>query len=118
QRWQAAHSQLVAACRPGASLADLRRAWLDSGEPLPAVPLANGVGIGVEHPVVGGADAPEPHDEPLRAGMVLAVQGYVWQEGVGGYLGAETVLVDDDGPRVLTRLSHAPLGEPPAYGMT
>ena len=114
ERWQSAHAPVVAACRPGAALTDLRRAWLVSGEPLPAVPLAHGVGIGVEHPVVGGADAPEPADEPLRAGMVLAVQGYVWQEGVGGYLGTETVLVDDGGPRVLTRLAHDPLG----YGTT
>ena len=38
--------------------------------------------------------------------MVLGVQGYVWEPGVGGYLGSETVHVTADGPVVLTRLGH------------
>ena len=106
ERWASALGELVAVCRAGASLVDLRRSWLDTGELLPSVPLAYGVGLGVEHPIVGGAGTPDPADERLRAGMVLAIQGYVWEEGVGGYLGAETVLVTDDGPERLTRLSH------------
>ena len=34
--------------------------------------------------------------------MVLAVTGYVWQEGVGAVFGREAVLVTADGPEVLT----------------
>jgi hypothetical protein len=55
--------------------------------------------------VVGGAQV-EPRDEQLVDGMVLGVQGYVWEPGVGGSLAGETVHVTDDGPVVLTRLRH------------
>ena len=34
--------------------------------------------------------------------MVLALTGYVWQEGLGGVLRRDTVLITDDGPDVLT----------------
>jgi Xaa-Pro aminopeptidase len=105
ERGRAALAGTVEACVPGASLADVRRAWERSGEPLPPVPLATGVGLGVEYPVVGGAPV-EPRDEQLRAGMVLGVQGYVWEPGVGGSLAGETVHVTDAGPVVLSRLGH------------
>jgi hypothetical protein len=36
------------------------------------------------------------------------VQGYVSEPGVGGYFGADTVLVADGAPERLTNLSHAP----------
>jgi Xaa-Pro dipeptidase len=108
-RWGTAHDAVVEQCRPGVALAELRRAWTATGEALASVPIALGVGLGVEHPVVGGANSIAPPDEQLRAGMVLGVQGYVWERGVGGYLGAETILVTDDGPERLTRLSHDPL---------
>ena len=45
------------------------------------------------------------YDECLESGMVIAVTGYVWQEGVGGVLRRDTVLVTDDGAEVLT---HSP----------
>ena len=48
----------------------------------------------------------EARDEQLCAGMVLAVQGYVWEPGVGGSFVGETVHVTDAGPVVLTRLGH------------
>ena len=70
-----------------------------------------GVGLGVEQPVVGTDDGLAPPDDRLVAGMVLGVQGYVWQDGIGGYLGGETVHVTDAGPVRLTRLSHDPLSE-------
>lgn len=111
-RWRAAQDAVVARCRPGAAPAELRKAWLDTGEPLPPVLLVHGVGMGVEPPIVGGAIEPEPRDdEVLQPGMVLAVQGYVWERGVGGYLGAETLLVTEGAPLRLSRVSDAPLGE-------
>jgi Xaa-Pro aminopeptidase len=111
-RWRAAQDALVARCRPGAAPADLRKAWLDTGEPLPPLLLAHGVGMGVEPPIVGGAHGPEPLDaEPLQEGMVLAVQGFAFERGVGGYLGGETLLVTGGAPLRLSRVSDAPLGE-------
>jgi Xaa-Pro aminopeptidase len=74
--------------------------------------LAYGIGLGVEAPIVD--DRPVHLDEPLAAGMVLVVQGYVWEPGVGGIFAADTVHVTDDGPERLTRLSHEPFGPEPA----
>jgi Xaa-Pro dipeptidase len=108
-RWRVAHDALVERCRAGLPVTELARAWTATGEPLPPTPLAYGVGLGVEYPVVGGAGALAAPEEPLLPGMVLGIQGYVWERGVGGYLGAETVLITDDAPQRLTRLSHDPL---------
>ena len=49
----------------------------------------HGVGVGVE-----------TLDGPLQVGMVLGVH-----LAVDGYVGADTVLVTDDGPERLTRLT-------------
>ena len=111
ERWAEAHDAVVVRCRPGATLAELERAWLDAGEQRCGLPIVQGVGLGVEQPVVGTDDGLAPPDDRLVAGMVLGVQGYVWQDGIGGYLGGETVHVTDAGPVRLTRLSHDPLSE-------
>ena len=105
-RFIAAHDPVVDACRPGARPSDLIAAWSQSGEPLPPVELAYGIGLGVETPIVD--DRPVHDDLPLRAGMVLVVQGYVWEPDVGGYFGADTVHVNESGAERLTKLSHAP----------
>lgn len=91
---------LVAACRPGSTGADLRRAWEETGEPLPSVPLAHGMGIGPEPPVVGWGRG---DDAVLKEGNVLSVQAWVSAEGTGGHLERELVLVGPEGPEVLTR---------------
>ena len=41
-------------------------------------------------------------DERLEPGMVLAVTGYVWEEGLGAVFGREAVLITADGSEVLT----------------
>ncbi len=69
---------VIEQCRAGRRGADLVRAWAASGAPVPAAPLAYGVGLGVEPPVIGlGVGA----DTELVAGSVLAVQGWVAEEG-------------------------------------
>jgi Xaa-Pro aminopeptidase len=105
-RWRAAVDAMAAVCRPGTPARQLRDAWIATGEPLPPVLLAHGVGLGVEPPVVGGALGPDGADDtPLHAGMVLVLQGYVSEPGVGGYLGSETVHVTPDGAVTLSRLA-------------
>jgi Xaa-Pro aminopeptidase len=112
RRWRTALDAMVARCTPGTAPSTLRDAWLGTGEALPPVLLAHGVGIGVEPPVVGGALGPDASDaDPLRAGTTLVVQGYVWEEGVGGLLGSDTVLVTDEGPVTLSRMPDGPLAE-------
>jgi Xaa-Pro aminopeptidase len=107
-RCREALDAVVAACRPGATGADLVAAWTSSGEVLPAAPLAYGVGLGVEPPVVGagvGASA------VLAPDTVLAVTGWVGEEGVGGVLHRDVVLVTDGDPQVLTDDGRSPAGQ-------
>jgi Xaa-Pro dipeptidase len=91
---------LLAACRAGNTGADLYRAWEDAGSVESPVPLAHGLGLGAEPPVIGlgrGAEA------SLEEGMVLSVQSWVAEEGIGGCLERATVVVEGGGAAVLTR---------------
>lgn len=104
-RCRAALDALIAACRPGAHGSALLDAWARTGERLPAAPLAHGLGLGVEAPVIGagvGAGA------VLVGGSVLAVQAWVAEEGAGGFLERDVVVVEDAGPRVLSRYGRGP----------
>ena len=91
---------LVAACRPGNTGADLYRAWENAGNSDVGIPLAHGLGLGAEPPVIGlgrGSRA------TLEEGMVLSVQSWIVREGVGGCLERNTVLVESGGSSTLTR---------------
>jgi Xaa-Pro dipeptidase len=105
-RCRRALDTVVAACRPGASGADLADAWATTGEPPPPVPLAYGVGLGMEPPVVTAAGLGAA--SVLTAATVLAVTSWVAEPGVGGFLERDLVLVGDDGPRVLTTAPRGP----------
>jgi Xaa-Pro aminopeptidase len=88
---------IVAACRPGATGAEVVRA---GGPAASAEPVLTGIGLGVEPPVIGrglGAGA------VLEAGTVVRVQAWVTSPVAGGALESDTVLVSDDGPVVLSR---------------
>jgi Xaa-Pro aminopeptidase len=112
QRWIRLWESLQAQLRPGNNGAALRKAYEDSGEPLPPFPIANGIGMGWEPPLIGTALGANADTRAiLEPGMVLTVQGYVWQEGVGGYLDKETVAITSDGCEVITRLGPGPLAE-------
>lgn len=101
-RWNRLWDKLIAACRPGAAASELLAAYEAAGEPLPAMPVAHGLGLGYDPPVVTPALSDTDAREILEAGMVLAVSGYVWQEGVGAVFGRETVHITADGAEVLT----------------
>lgn len=112
QRWNRLWESLRQQLRPGNNGAALRKAYEDSGEPLPPFPIANGIGMGWEPPLIGTALGAEADSRVvLEPGMVLSVQGYVWQSGIGGYLGKETVAITADGCEVITCLSYGPLAE-------
>lgn len=93
---------LLAACRPGAPNAGLLTAYHEAGEPLPVVPVAHGLGVGFDSPVVSPQLAATAAAERLEAGMVLAVTGYVFEPGVGAVFHRDAVLITDDGAEVLT----------------
>ncbi|MEV7983221.1 M24 family metallopeptidase [Streptomyces sp. NPDC086519] len=102
RRWDELWALLWAACRPGAPAGDLLAAYETAGEPLPPMPVARGLGLGFDPPVVTAGLPLTAAGERLEAGMALAVTGYVWQEGVGAVLGREAVLITPDGAELLT----------------
>lgn len=102
ERADALGERLAAACRPGVPASDLLSAYEAAGEPLPPMPVAHGLGVGFDPPVVSLHLPLTAAEDTLEAGMVLAVTAYVWDEGVGAVLLREAVLIGTDGPEVLT----------------
>ena len=102
RRWDALWDRLYEACQPGAPAIDLLAAYQAAGEELPPMPIARGLGLGFDPPVVSQHLPATAAEERLEPGMVLAVSGYVWQSGVGAVFGREAVLITPDGPEVLT----------------
>ncbi len=101
-RWNALWNRLSAACQSGRPASDLLAAYEAAGESLPPMPVAHGLGLGFDPPVVTPDLQATAAAEVLEPGMVLSVTGYVWQEGLGAVFGREAVLVTPDGPEVLT----------------
>jgi Xaa-Pro aminopeptidase len=58
--------------------------------------------MGFDPPVVSKYLPDTAANERLEPGMVLAVTGYVWEQGVGAVFGREAVLITAGGPEVLT----------------
>lgn len=102
QRWDELWTRLAAACRPGAPASDLFAAYETAGEPLPPMPVARGLGLGFDPPVVTAGLPATAAQERLDPGMVLAVTGYVWEAGVGAVFGREAMLITPDGAELLT----------------
>jgi Xaa-Pro dipeptidase len=102
QRSNELWDKLIAACRPGAPASDLLAAYDLAGEPLPPMAVAHGLGLGFDPPVISRQLPATAERERLDPGMVLALTGYVWQEGVGAVLRRDTVVITDSGPEVLT----------------
>lgn len=105
ERARDATGAVVAACRPGSTGADLLAAWGQTGEAPSPEPVAWGLGLGMEPPLVSAAGpaAPIGATAVISEGMVLAVQGWVSEEGAGGALQLDVVHVTASGPRVLSR---------------
>jgi Xaa-Pro dipeptidase len=102
QRSHELWDRLIAACRPGAPASDLLAAYDLAGEPLPPMAVAHGLGLGFDPPVISRQLPATAEGEHLDPGMVLALTGYVWQEGVGAVLHRDTVAITASGPEVLT----------------
>jgi Xaa-Pro aminopeptidase len=94
--------RLVDACRPGKTASALLDAYEQSGERLPAMPVAHGLGLGFDPPVVTPNLRATAETDVLEEGMVLAVTAYVWEQGVGAVFTRDAVVVGADGPQVLT----------------
>ena len=100
--------RLVAACRPGMTTSILLDAYQQAGEQLPAMPVAHGLGLGFDPPVVSPGLRTTAETDVLEQGMVLALTAYVWEQGVGAVLTRDAVLITADGAEILSTV--------PAYG--
>jgi Xaa-Pro dipeptidase len=100
--------RLIDACRPGVTASALLDAYEQAGEPLPAMPVAHGLGLGFDPPVVSPGLRATAEAEILEPGMVLAVTAYVWEAGIGAVLTRDAVLITADGAETLSNV--------PAYG--
>lgn len=98
---RAALDAIIGMCRPGATGADLLDGWDRYGGTELFEPLAWGLGLGVEPPVIGPGGL--GRSAGIRAGAVLAVQAWTHHPGVGGILEQDVVAVGPEGPTVLTR---------------
>ena len=90
RRWHELWDRLLDACRPGAPLTDLLDAYDAAGVPPPPMPVARGLGLGFDLPLVTHALPRTAAEQHLEAGMVLALTAYVWQEGVGAVVSARS----------------------------
>ncbi|BBZ59530.1 M24 family metallopeptidase [Mycolicibacterium monacense] len=100
--------RLIEACRPGMTTSGLLAAYEQAGERLPAMPVAHGLGLGFDPPVVSPALRATAEADVLEEGMVLAVTAYVWEQGVGAVFTRDAVLITADGAEILSTA--------PAYG--
>lgn len=102
QRWNSLWNRLIAVCQPGAAASDLFAAYEAAGEPLPPMPVAHGLGLGFDPPVVSPRLPTTAAGENLEPGMVLAVTCYVFEEGIGAVFGRDAILIGGHGSEVLT----------------
>lgn len=95
-------SRLLDACRPGAPASGLLDAYDAAGEPLPAMPVGRGLGLGFDDPVVVRDLPKTAANEVLDPGVVLVVSGCVNDDRVGSVVAHEPVLITADGAEVLS----------------
>jgi Xaa-Pro dipeptidase len=103
QRTSALWEHLLDACRVGAPLDELLLAYEAAGEPLPPMPVARGLGLGFDLPLVTRSLPLTAGEQHVEAGMVFALTAYVWKEGVGALYVQEPIVVTDAGPESLAR---------------
>ena len=102
QRWDELWDRLLSSCRPGAPLTDLLDAYAVAGVPPPPMPVARGLGLGFDLPLVTHALPRTAGEQHFEAGMVLALTAYVWREGVGALYGQEPIALMATGPELLS----------------
>jgi Xaa-Pro dipeptidase len=113
RRTSALWELLLDACTVGAPLAGLLDAYDAAGEPQPPMPVARGLGLGFDLPLVTRSLPLTARDQHVEAGMVLALTGYVWKEGVGALYVQEPIVITEAGPE---SLATSPLRSPREQG--
>jgi Xaa-Pro aminopeptidase len=102
RQWNELWDRLIDACRPGAPGSALLDAYETAGVDTPPMPVARGLGLGFDLPLVTHALPNTASDQQLEPGMVFALTAYVWKHGVGAVYGQEPVVLTDTGPELLS----------------
>jgi Xaa-Pro dipeptidase len=102
QRCHDLSARLVDACIAGAHADALLAAYAAAGEAVPAGPIARGVGLGLDDPLVVRDLPATAAATTLEPGAVLALTATVSQSGVGTVTGQDVVVIADAGPELLT----------------
>jgi Xaa-Pro aminopeptidase len=84
-------------------MSDLLDAYDVAGVPPPPMPVARGLGLGFDPPLVTHELPRTAAEQRFEPGMVLALTAFVWKEGVGAVYGQEPVVVRATGPELLSR---------------
>lgn len=100
-------SRLLDACRPGARCIDVLTAYEAGDDALPMVPIATGLGLGFDVPVVTGQLRSTAEKEVLEPGMVIALTAHVAGDH-RAVVRKDAVLVTSTGPEVLSVAPHWP----------
>jgi Xaa-Pro aminopeptidase len=102
RRWDRLWEALVAACRPGHSGTALLDAYTAAGVPAPPLPVARGLGLGNDLPLVTHGLPGLAAEQVLEPGMVLSLTAHVWQPGIGALSIHEPLLITDTGVELLS----------------
>ena len=97
---------LLEACRPGEPCSGLLAAYREVGQTPPPFPVATGLGLGFDVPVVTAQLPRTALHELLEPGMVLAVTAQVTGQEHRTVFHKEAVHITDNGSEVLTSAPH------------
>jgi Xaa-Pro aminopeptidase len=102
RRWDDLWARLLDACKPGNTGTALLDAYRAAGEPVPVAPIARGLGLGFDDPVVTRDLPATAAREQLDPGVVVVVTGCVFDDAVGSIIAQQPVHIGEDGPEVLS----------------
>jgi Xaa-Pro dipeptidase len=99
-------NQLLEACRPAAPCRELLAVYESGGHALPDAPIAAGLGLGFDRPVVAATLRRTAEHEVLEPDMALALTARVTGEHGRVVVRKDAVLVTAEGPTVLSLSPH------------
>ena len=80
-QWRELWDRLIERCQVGVPLSGLLDAYDAAGVPPPPMPVARGLGLGFDLPLVTHVLPVAAVEENFEAGMVFSLTAYVWKEG-------------------------------------
>jgi Xaa-Pro aminopeptidase len=95
-------AELLAVCRPGVPGTALIDVYEAAGVTPPPVPIARGLGLGFDLPIVTAALADTAAAEAFAPGEVVALTSFVWERGAGAAITIDAVHITHDDPELLS----------------